>query len=226
MRVAFLSHNAQSGDAIGNQLAEKLAFFVERGADVRVFVERAEQLHPVVRPHAEVLKSEPRGQGWQWLAAADLVIVEFGQFYELLTLLPLLAGGKPRILMDYHGVTPPELWSGHNREAVEQGVRYRGIVWCADAVLVHSRFTRREVVELCGFPAERVHQLGFPVDSDFFNPGDDSAARRTLGLADATLLLYVGRVAPNKRVPVLVEALARLRDLSPPAHAVVAGTTD
>src|SRR5262245_20821814 len=225
MRVAFVSHNAEAGDAIGNQLTEKLAFFLERGADVCVFVESTERLHPAVRPHAQILAPEPHGDSWQWLSAADLVVVEFGQFHELLTLLPLLARGKPRILMDYHGVTPPELWSGHNREAVEKGVLYRGIVWCADAVLVHSRFMRHEV-ERCGFPAERVHQLGFPVDAEFFNPGDDAGTRKVLGLEEATLLLYVGRVAPNKRLPVLVEALAHLRDLSPPVHALIVGKTD
>ena len=34
-----------------------------------------------------------------------------------------------------------------------------------------------------------------------------------LGLSDAEILLYVGRLAGNKRVPLLVEALAHL-----PAH--------
>jgi hypothetical protein len=37
------------------------------------------------------------------------------------------------------------------------------------------------------------------------------------------VLLFVGRLAPNKRVPLLVEALGRLRDLRPPVHAVVVG---
>src|SRR5262249_49540936 len=36
-------------------------------------------------------------------------------------------------------------------------------------------------------------------------------------------LLFVGRLAPNKRVPLLVQALARLSDLQPSVHAVVIG---
>src|SRR5207249_1442822 len=108
---------------IGNQVVEKLAFFLERGAETRVLVQSEANLHPAVRPYCQTLREEARGEGWRFLASADLVIVEFGHYYELLNLLPLLAGGKSRILIDYHGVTPPELWGAHNREALEKGVR-------------------------------------------------------------------------------------------------------
>jgi glycosyltransferase involved in cell wall biosynthesis len=42
-------------------------------------------------------------------------------------------------------------------------------------------------------------------------------------LADVRLLLFVGRLAHNKRVPVLIEALARLREVTPAVHAVLIG---
>jgi glycosyltransferase involved in cell wall biosynthesis len=226
MRVALLSHNAQSGDAIGNQVAEKLAFFLERGADARVFVESDRDLHPAVRPHCHVLPHpQPHGLAWQFLAGCDLVVAEYGQFYPLLNLLPLLAGGRPRVLIDYHGVTPPELWGLQNREALERGLRQRGLLWCADAVLAHSRYIRDELTGACGLPPERIRRLGFPIDLDQFRPGPGGSWRNHLGLEDASILLFVGRLAPNKRVPVLIEALARLRELAPPVHALVAGTT-
>jgi glycosyltransferase involved in cell wall biosynthesis len=226
MRVALLSHNAQAGDAIGNQVAEKLAFFLERGAHARVFVESDRDLHPAVRPHVHVLAhAQPHGLAWHFLAGCDLVVAEYGQFYPLLNLLPLLAGGRPRVLIDYHGVTPPELWGLQNREALERGLRQRGLLWCADAVLAHSRYIRDELTGACGLPTERIHRLGFPIDLDHFRPGPGGAWRKKLGLEEASVLLFVGRLAPNKRVPVLVEALARLRDLTPPVHALVAGTT-
>jgi glycosyltransferase involved in cell wall biosynthesis len=44
-------------------------------------------------------------------------------------------------------------------------------------------------------------------------------------LPDARFLLFVGRLAPNKRVPVLIQAMAQLRDLVPPVHAVIVGDT-
>jgi glycosyltransferase involved in cell wall biosynthesis len=224
MRIALVSHNAQAGDAIGNLLAEKLAFFLDHGADVRLFVETDHRLHPALRAHGRKLAPEPKGDGWRFLASADLVLVEYGHYYRLLELLPLLRGGKGRILLDYHGVTPPDLWPAHNREGIEAGLRNRGLVWCADAAVAHSRFTRAELQEATGFPPDRLSCLAHPTDTGFFSPGaPDQSLGSLLGLPDASILLFVGRLAPNKRVPVLVEALARLRDLTPPVHAVVIG---
>jgi glycosyltransferase involved in cell wall biosynthesis len=227
MRVALLSHNARFGDAIGNQVAEKLAFFLERGADVRVFVQATDHLHPWVRPHSQHLaQPEPSGSAWRFLSGADLVIAEYAHYYSLLDLLPLLAGKKTRLLLDYHGVTPPELWGPHNREAIEAGVRQRGLAWCADAVAVHSGFTRQELLQYSGLPPERFACLGYPIDTNRFAPGTPGLPlREELGLCHAALLLFVGRLAPNKRVPILVEALAQLRDMNPPVHALILGDT-
>jgi glycosyltransferase involved in cell wall biosynthesis len=225
MRVALLTYNARAGDAIGAQVAAKLAYFQERAADVRVFLEVDRPLHPALRRHAQAVDArEPHGEWWGFLTTADLVVAEYGQYYSLLNLLPLLTGGKPRILFDYHGVTPPELWGAHNREALAKGVEQRGLVWCADGALAHSSITFQELRGQCGFPAERVHRLGYPIDLERFARGAvPNPLRQRLGLEGASVLLFVGRLAPNKRVPLLVEALGRLRDLSPPVHALVVG---
>jgi glycosyltransferase involved in cell wall biosynthesis len=227
MRVALLTYNAQAGDAIGNQVAEKLAFFLERGANVRVFVESDQRLHSAVRPHCHrVIDPEPAGDTWRFLTSADLVVVEYGQYYPLLGLLPLLAGGRPRILFDYHGVTPPGLWGTHNREALEKGGQQRGLVWCADAALAHSRFTKRELLGTTQFPADRSQVLAHLVDTKRFAPGPPARhLRDELRLDRATLVLFVGRLAPNKRAPLLIEALDQLRDLTPQVHAVLVGDT-
>src|SRR5579863_6902133 len=100
MRVGLISCNGQAHNAIGNHLAEKLRFFIERGADVRVFLQSEERLHPDLARHAEVVdRVEARGPVWTYLEHADLVIADFAQDYDLLQFLPLLAGGKPRLLL-------------------------------------------------------------------------------------------------------------------------------
>jgi glycosyltransferase involved in cell wall biosynthesis len=231
MRVALLSYSAQAGDAIGNNVAEKVAFFRERAAEVRVFVETGRRLHPAVAPCCTVLDStEPTGPWWRYLRSADIVSVEFGQHYSLLALLPLLAGGKPRVLLDYHGITPPELWGSHNREALVQGLQQRGLAWCADATIAHSSFTQEELNQRTGLPLQRLPRLGYVVDAELFSPGSKSphAERehytwRSLGLDEARVLLFVGRFAPNKRPSLVVEALHHLADLAPPVHAVLVG---
>ena len=77
MRVAILTESARAGDAIGNQVAEKAAFFLERGAEVRVFIESKKRLHPALGPYSvEVTQAEPEGDPWHFLASADLILVE------------------------------------------------------------------------------------------------------------------------------------------------------
>jgi glycosyltransferase involved in cell wall biosynthesis len=226
MRVALLSRTARAGDAIGNQVAEKLSAFVERGADVRVFLESVERLHPQVAPHARQLHAETAGEEWEFVRSADLVCVEFGQYYALLGLLPLLASGRTRIIIDYHGITPPALWGEHNREALEKGLAYRGLACSADLTLVHSRCMERELIEAAGIAPERISRIGLPIDPEQFFPGPKPEAfLRGLGLNDATVLLYVGRLAANKRVPLLLDVLARLGDVRPPVHLLIAGDT-
>lgn len=225
MRVALLSASAAAGDALGHQLAEKVGFFLERGADVRVFLEHDRRLHPAVRRHCAVVPhAQPHGLAWEFVASADLVIADYSQHYGLLDWLPLLAGGRPRVIVDYHGVTPTHLWSAQQREALERGARQRGLAWCADGVLVHSAFAARELLEPTGFPQERAGRIGYPIDTDWFSPGAPRhSLRAELRLEEATLLLFVGRLAPNKRVPVLVEALAQMRERRPAVHALVIG---
>ncbi|OAI47796.1 hypothetical protein AYO44_08860 [Planctomycetaceae bacterium SCGC AG-212-F19] len=226
MRVALLSASAPSGDAIGQQLADKAAFFAARAADLRLFILSGRRLHPALESVSHILPdAHPRGDAWNFTRSADLVIADCSQYYPLLDWLPLLADHRRRILFDYHGVTPPELWGSHNRESLEQGVRQRGLVWFADAAITHSRFARRELVHATHFPAERLFDLGYVIDRAAFQPEAAGSLRSRLGLELATLLLFVGRVAPNKRLPVLVDALAELRDASPPVHAIVIGDT-
>ncbi|HWY88845.1 MAG TPA: glycosyltransferase [Gemmataceae bacterium] len=224
MRVGLISCNGQAHNAIGNHLAEKLRFFTERGADVRVFLQSADRLHPGLARHAEVVdRVESHGPAWTYLEDADLVIADFAQDYDLLQFLPLLAGGKPRLLLEYHGVTPPHLWAGPQRACLEQGQARRGLVWCADYALVHSRFTRDDLVRATGFPESRVFQLDFPLDKRFHPGAPAWSLRKRLALGAAGILLFVGRLAVNKCVSVLIEALARLGDMDPPLHAVVLG---
>ncbi|HTK77715.1 MAG TPA: glycosyltransferase family 4 protein, partial [Gemmataceae bacterium] len=226
MRVALLSHSAPAGDAIGRQLAEKVAFFVERGADVRLLVETDRRLHGGLRPYtARISRPEPHGPHWTFLTSADLIVVEYSQHFRLLDLLPLLAGARPRILFDYHSVTPPEFAPANLRDSLERGRRLRGLVWYADAAIAHSRFARRELLDGTAFPNELTHQLGYPVDGVWFTPGapTDSLRQRLNLPGDAPLLLFVGRVAPNKRVPVLIEAVAGLRERTPPVHLAIVG---
>src|SRR5438094_6343002 len=105
MRVALLSCNAQIYNAVGNHIAEKVRFFQERGAEVRLFVQDTRRLHPDVRACThEVTEPSATGPAWDYLRQADLVFAIYAQYHDLLQYLPLLAGTGPRIVLDYLGV--------------------------------------------------------------------------------------------------------------------------
>lgn len=227
MRVALLNYDAQAGDAIGNQVARKLRFFRARGADVRVYVESAKRLHPDIALHATIVPSgRPTAADSAYLASADLVVVEYGLSYRLLSCLPLLARGQARIAVNYHGVTPAELWGRAHAHSLRTAAAHRRMILFAEAAFTDSDFTRRELIRVTGMPAERVTCIGLPIDHKRFHIGVPRRdLRERLALDRARVLLFVGRVAPHKRVPVLVDALAQLRGLDPPVHVVVIGDT-
>ncbi|MSQ93143.1 MAG: glycosyltransferase [Gemmataceae bacterium] len=224
MRVALLSGNAPRHNAVGNQIAEKVRFFQERGAEVRLFVQDASRLHPDLQTCAVEL-AEPRADGpaWEYLRQADLILAIYAQYFDLLQLLPCLAGAGPRIVFDYHGVTPPEMWHDQHREGLEQSARQRGYVWCADHALTTSQANARELGEATHFPPEHTTTLPLTVNLDYLGAEPrERYFQRRLGI-DAPILLYVGRLAGNKRVSVLIEALAKLDDET--AHVVCVGDT-
>src|SRR5262249_29449479 len=100
----------------------------------------------------------------------------------------------------------------------------RGLVWCADLAIIHSQFTADELHEATGFPVHRMEHLPCCVDLERFSPGEPPInVRRRYHLENVKLLLFVGRLAANKRVQLLVEALACLHNASRPIHVVVVG---
>lgn len=225
MRVGLLSYNAREGDAIGQQVAARLAFFLDRGAAVRVFLEDARQVHPRVKAHAALVSDGILTAAQHaYLMSCDLLVWEYGQFYRLLDGLPQLAESAARILVDYHGVTPAPLWGEHNSEALARGVAQRGLLWFADGVLVHSSYTHQELQRDCGLPCERLFRSVYASElSPPVTRTEGQRFRRKQGMADATVLLHVGRFAPNKRVPLLIEALHHLRETAPPVHLCLVG---
>ncbi|HZZ82491.1 MAG TPA: glycosyltransferase [Gemmataceae bacterium] len=220
MRVALLSHNAQIHNAVGNHIAEKVRFFQERGAEVRVFVQEMRRLHPELRECTEQA-AEARNVGslWEYLRHADIVFAIYGQYHELLQYLPMLAGTGPRLVFDYLGVTPPSLWHEPKREGLHLSLRRRGYAWCADHVLTISDANRRELLDAIAFPESHTTTLPLAVDTSLFQPNNqDNYLHDRLGI-NGPILLYVGRLAGNKRVSLLIEALTKL----PNAHAVIVG---
>jgi glycosyltransferase involved in cell wall biosynthesis len=144
MRVAMLTGGDLGEDFAGSYVSQRLAFFQERGADILIFVESAARLPQELEP---ITAACPGGQvdaeGWRFLTAADLVIADYHGPSALHALLPRLAGGRARILVDCQG---------------QQAVRPEILCW-ADTVLVHDPSSRHRLWKASGLPADRLRRL-------------------------------------------------------------------
>jgi glycosyltransferase involved in cell wall biosynthesis len=210
MRLVILAQNARSGDAIGTQIAAKVQAARLAGWSIRLYLEDETFLHPDV---ADCTLRGSADDFWEddvkraELESADAVLVEFGGAFGLLHLLPALAGTGPRIVFTYYGVTPRDLWEPNDRPRMAAAEAARRYVWCADAVIVTSAYLADELACATGFPKERMTTLPCAV------PLADAAVPLAQAPAsERATVLYVGRLAVNKRVAALVKAIARLRD--------------
>lgn len=92
----------------------------------------------------------------------------------------------------------------------------------ADAVIAPSALVRDELLARGVRVPIAVVPTG--VDLGWFSPGDRATARRELGLpADATILLYVGRLDREKSVDRILLAFERIAGTVPAVHLVLVG---
>jgi len=104
------------------------------------------------------------------------------------------------------------------------GVHRASLVRYADYAITHSSYTKNELVETYGFPAERIYVLPYVVSIDRFgvtlrNP----RLQKRYGLDGHFVLLYVGRMAGQKKIDHLVEALALVKTKIPNVKLLLAG---
>lgn len=93
----------------------------------------------------------------------------------------------------------------------------------ADAVVAVSRALSEELIRL-GVQQERVHVVANGVDSSLFFLRDRSSVRRELGVPErARIVLYVGRLEPQKGVVELLDSFERVRARLPDAMLVLIG---
>lgn len=99
------------------------------------------------------------------------------------------------------------------------------VVRCADLMLASTPGEGGQLAHLYGADATRIEVVPPGVDHRVFSPGGPAAkrvARAALGLGEAPLLLFVGRIQPLKGPELAVRVLAALGD-HPRARLLVVG---
>lgn len=232
MRVSLINLNLIAKDAIGRSLMDKARYFRDRGDEVRVYVQSiADDVPGDVRALCVTCNLAQLVGGDNWPAgqrehffASDLYIYDYPNWYELVESIREVDRGV--VVFDYHGVTPPELWGseealGMLRRSLDE---LPDLLSHADYAIGHSAFTHGELVERYGFRADRAFMFPYAVPLEDFFPGErDPEMVRRYGLAGQRVLLYVGRMAGNKRVDLLVRALPLIRQEYPETMLLLVG---
>jgi teichuronic acid biosynthesis glycosyltransferase TuaC len=151
------------------------------------------------------------------LRAADVVLATWAYPDGCAAVLAARALGKPCVVK-VHGTDVNVVLKRPSARTVAAYV-----LPMADAVVAVSRPLAEEI-ETLGVPRNRVHVVTNGVDESLFYPRDRAATRRALGLAeDALIVLFVGRLEPQKGIGELLAAFEGVRARLPKATLVTIG---
>jgi glycosyltransferase involved in cell wall biosynthesis len=225
MNVSILNLNLVARDAIGGCIINQVRFFQKRGDEVRVYVGHPPNNVPAsVKAATRVVAlGDLIGGREEHFRLSDLFIYHYPGHYNLLESIRGIERGT--VIFYYHNVTPPELWgSDRDRELLIRGIEGTVLAHYADLCITVSPFNQQDLVERVGVAPEHVTVLPLAVPLAHFQPGErDPELVRRYGLEGRRVLLYVGRMAGNKRIDLLVEALAQIKRQFPGARLLLVG---
>jgi glycosyltransferase involved in cell wall biosynthesis len=119
----------------------------------------------------------------------------------------------------------PQLFRARQRLLFAETVRR----FCRSArwLIAVSEATKHDIVDLLGFPSDRVTVVrpGVPLHFTKAAPEARLAARTELGLGDCPVVLFVGEIAERKNVRLLVEAFAQAVSTLPDARLLLVGSS-
>jgi glycosyltransferase involved in cell wall biosynthesis len=225
MKISLINVNLVAEDAIGTCMINQVRFFSRRDDDVRVYVPSLPHGAPadVAAVTSVVTLDDLIGAQQEHFRLSDLYIYHYPGYYDLLESMQWLERGT--VVFYYHNVTPPELWGTDvGRESLVYSIRQTNLVHYADLAITVSPFNKQDLVERAGYAPDRIHVLPLAVSLEQFTPGDrDVDLMRRYNLEGQQVLLFVGRMAGNKRIDLLIEALARIKGQVPNVKLLLVG---
>ena len=203
------------GDAIGDEAAELRGFFRSHGFESDIYcLSRDRGLEGDSRLFSEFPRS----------SAGDLTILHFALPSPLTRALGDLPGKKAVI---HHNVTPARFFEGHDPEIARIAslgrTELESLKDTVDLALADSEFNRLELAEM-GFRETRV----LPLFIDFAKyERPVSRLVHDLFRDERVNILFVGRVAPNKRIENLIKTAFYFKKfISPLVRLIVVGKTN
>lgn len=219
----ILIHGVRSGDATSHLIFDLARTLGAEGVRLQILCDQyigalPGDVEPLVR-HTDYAAYTP---------TAELTILQYPVWFALAERFRQATGA---MLFWYHGITPPALWQGGaDREILQIAQARSELVWHAHLAVATSPFTAQELHQHSGYPMERIRVIPLTVPVETFRQRPPAAqlaqVRAQWRLNGKRVLLYVGRIASNKRIDLLVTALAELKPTFPDLHLLVVGDTN
>ena len=214
MRVVQLLPTLSFGDAVSNDAAALEKVIEEMGYETGIYANIIDKRLPAgIAEKAEKLTD---------LSRDDVIIYHKSTGSDLDM---LLGSYKCRRMMIYHNITPPEYFSPYNSEAAAlTAYGYEGLAHLRNKVdycLAVSEYNKSDLLRY-GFTCPiDVRPILIPFN-DYEKAPDSAAAER---YSDGkTNILFVGRIAPNKRHEDLIRAFWFYKKLNPDSRLILAGS--
>jgi len=200
-RVIQLVSCLNYGDAVGNEVVAFKKALVSAGYVTEIFTESISPKLPAdTAKHYRLMPT---------LDEDDIVIYHFASQCSVYDIVKNL---KCRVILRYHNITPPEFFEGYDENAVracsiglEQVAELKNVV---DYCLPVSEFNKTDL-ENMGFTCPmKVMPILIRFSDYELTPGQGVIDRYSDGI---TNILFVGRVAPNKKFQDVISAFAEYK---------------
>lgn len=206
--IHFLVANMRNGDATSQHTFDLVRLLRTTGATIQIYHNfpngpLPDDIAPIV--HQADYAQYPPG--------ADLTILQYPVWFPLAERFRQVPAAG---IFWYHGVTPPALWGARpGLEMVQTAEIRTEIAWHAHLAVAASPFTADELHRHSDYPRDRIRVVPLRIDVDrlAIRPNEEelNTLRRQWNAEGKRVLLYVGRIAGNKRIDMLIRAVAQLQ---------------
>ncbi len=214
MRIIQVIPTVSFGDAVSNDARAICKVIAEMGYKTGIYAENID--YKINDPHVHRLSKLPR------LTNEDIVIFNHSTGTELCKQLPTLPGRK---MMIYHNITPPHFFEPYNTVAARVTRKgYSGTRFLSDKI--------DYVMAVSEYNAQDLRKMGYKCPMfirPILIPFDDYKKEPDRGVIEKysdgyTNIVFVGRVAPNKKQEDLIKTFAYYKkNVEPKSRLIIVG---
>lgn len=215
MRVVQLLPTLSFGDAIGNDTIALKGVISEMGYTTEIYAENIDKRLPDgIAQKADKLRD---------LKKDDVLIYHKSTGTDLTF---KIDGYKCRRIMVYHNITPPEFFRPYSTAATQlTELGYKGVEYLRDKVdhvLAVSAYNKAELVRMGYTCPIDIRPILIKFDDYKQTPDEATIKKYSDGKKN---LVFVGRIAPNKKQENLIRAFYCYKKLNPDSRLILVGSS-